>query len=108
MNKDIIEQQGRHCYQMTTPTTIPSASGIEDSVHLPEFVRLPKPGERCLWTGLSRASLNLLILGESAPVRSLVLRQSEGARGLRLIQLSSLLTYLHRQMADQYEKGARN
>ncbi len=65
----------------------------------PEFVRLPKPGILCAWTGLSRSKLNELILpcaGNSfrPPVSSKVLRKSGAVRGVRLIILESLLAHL--------------
>jgi len=28
----------------------------------PEFIRLPKPGTRCPWTGLSRGKMNQIVL----------------------------------------------
>jgi hypothetical protein len=28
----------------------------------PEFIRMPKPGTRCPWTGLSRGKMNQLVL----------------------------------------------
>jgi hypothetical protein len=65
----------------------------------PEFIRLPRPGMRCDWTGLSRSKLNQLILPCEAncnnpPVKSVSLRIPGSKRGARLIALESLLTYL--------------
>ena len=88
---------------MTAPVSVPPVSGTEHESVLPEFIRLPKVGERCGWTGLSRGSMNNLVLGENAPVKSIVLRQEKAKRGIRLIHLKSLLAYLHRQMAEQLE-----
>lgn len=50
---------------------------------------------------MSRASLNELILGPSAPVHSVVLRRDGASRGIRLIHLASLLSYLHSEMDAQ-------
>lgn len=66
-----------------------------DHQTLPEFIRLPKTGDRCPFTGLSRATLNELILGSAAPVKSVVLRGRGSTRGIRLIITDSLFAYLH-------------
>ncbi len=69
-------------------------------VVVPEFIRLPPPGSRCPWTGLSRSTLNELILATEAngfkpPVRSHVLRKHGAKTGVRLVVFSSLLSVLH-------------
>ena len=66
---------------------------------MPQFVRLPRAGSRCPWTGLSRSKLNQLILpcdanGHSPPVKSVSLRPRGALKGTRLILLESLLDYL--------------
>ena len=58
------------------------------------WIRLPKSGQQCPFTGLSRSVLNGLILGDNAPVRSLSLRKQYALKGTRLIHLGSLLAYL--------------
>lgn len=64
----------------------------------PEFIRLPKSGNRCPYTGLSRTGLNDLILpglgGTPPPVRSIVLKKPRAIRGIRLIDFDSLMNYL--------------
>ena len=65
----------------------------------PEFLRLPKPGHLCAWTGLSRSYLNLLILptatnGHKPPVRSFVLRQPGARTGVRLVDYADLRRYI--------------
>lgn len=71
--------------------------------HSPEWIRLPRSGERCPLTGLSRTTLNALILptngnGNKPPVKSRVLKSSKFAtRGVRLIHAPSLLHYLENQ-----------
>lgn len=61
----------------------------------PEWVRLPKAGACCAWTGLSRTRLwNLL---ESSPIKTISLRRKGTAKGVRLIHLQSLLEYLDAQ-----------
>ena len=70
----------------------PTADPVRASQHhatdrqIPEFLRLPRAGTRCFLTGLSRATLNALILGDRPRVKS---------RGIRLIVTSSLLEFLY-------------
>ena len=69
---------------------------------VPEFIRLPKPGFREPFTGLSRSKSNQLILptkdnGYKPPVRSVVLRKRGAVRGVRLIFLDSLIAYIREQ-----------
>lgn len=80
---------------MTTPVANPP---IADSVK-PEWLRLPAPGARCRFTGLSRSTLNELTIpgavnAEKPPVRSVVLRKRGALRGIRLINYDSLMQYL--------------
>jgi len=77
---------------------IPSATVALDSVK-PEWLRLPAPGHRCPFTGLSRSTLNELIISGPAndghpPVKSVVLRRRGALRGIRLINYDSLMAYL--------------
>lgn len=65
----------------------------------PRYIRLPKAGENCPITGLSRAKMNELVLPNARnkhrpPVISKSLRQPGQVRGVRLILLESLLAYL--------------
>ncbi|MCB1064279.1 MAG: hypothetical protein KDN20_15355 [Verrucomicrobiae bacterium] len=78
------------------PETVPPASGTnrESDPSQPAFIRLPKVGERCQWTGLSRGTMNYLILGPEAPVKSIVISQPGATRGIRLIHFQSLMNYL--------------
>lgn len=67
-----------------------------------EFIRLPKTGKACPHTGLSRSTLNSLILpcaanGYKPPVRSYVLRQHGRLKGIRLIDFESLCSYIRNQ-----------
>jgi hypothetical protein len=64
-----------------------------------EWLRLPQSGKRCPVSGLSRSTLNSLILpnaenGFKPPVRSVVLKRRRAIRGCRLVQLTSLLDFL--------------
>lgn len=66
----------------------------------PAFIRVPRSGERCCLTGLSRSGMLSLVLPSQAnklnpPVRSRVLRQAGKNRGMRLVEVESLLAYLN-------------
>ena len=66
----------------------------------PEFIRLPKSGNRCPYTGLSRSKMNQLVLpckenDFKPPVESKVLRNRGTIRGTRLIVFDSLMNYLN-------------
>ena len=65
---------------------------------MPIWIRLPRPGERCPNTGLSRSALNELILpgvnNHRPPVASISLKQPHEVRGIRLIKFSSLMAAL--------------
>lgn len=67
---------------------------------VPPFIRIPRPGERCHHTKLSRSTLYALITPCAAnnynpPVKSHVVKSSRFAqRGTRLIDRESLLAYI--------------
>lgn len=67
-------------------------------IEKPEFVRLPKAGLRCPFTGLSRSALNELILPSAEqpnpPVRSVLMKKRGAIRGIRLIDYDSLMAYI--------------
>lgn len=87
-----------------------TAPGLPQSASLrPEFIRLPKSGTHCAWTGLSRSKLNELILpsplnGHRPPVRSISLRNRNQIKAVRLVVLDSLLAFLYRLGAEQMEE----
>lgn len=70
----------------------------------PIWIRLPKSGQQCPYTGLTRSVLNGLILGTNAPVRSLSLRKQFALKGTRLIHLGSLLAYLESVASSQNQQ----
>ena len=85
--------------EMTAAPLTATAASVANPIK-PEFIRLPKPGSHCPWTGLSRSGLNEMILpctanGFKPPVRSVSLRKRGARRGVRLISYDSLLAYLH-------------
>ena len=94
-SKDAIQPQ-----QTNPPTTQPPSG---NSTGGPVYIRLPKPGDKCPITGLSRPKLNELILPNernhySPPVASKSLRKAGARKGVRLVLLESLMQYLAEQV----------
>lgn len=84
---------------MNATLTPPLPTATISEATKPEWVRLPAPGGRCRFTGLSRSTLNELTIAGSAndgvpPVKSVVLRKRGALRGIRLINFDSLMGYL--------------
>lgn len=76
----------------------------------PEWIRLPKPGERCIYTGLSRSTLNELVIPAEVndylpPVRSAVIKKRGAMRGIRLISFDSLMGYIDGLCEVEFEGG---
>ena len=91
--------------KLNATTTAPVQADAQPSI-TPEFIRLPKPGTLCRWTGLSRSKLNELILPSplnsfKPPVRSLSFRNRGQIKAVRLIVLDSLLGYLRGLLEQQ-------
>lgn len=90
--------------QLTTaPVTVPAVTVLQRD---PEFVRLPKPGQLCPFSALTRSKLNELVLPNALnhhrpPVKSICLRQQGATTGIRLVVFRSLLDYLHKQGDEQ-------
>jgi hypothetical protein len=66
----------------------------------PKFIRLPKQGDKCEWTGLGRSKMSTFLLatkenGFSPPVKSLSLGPKQGSKGVRLVHFDSLMDYLN-------------
>src|SRR5437868_5144979 len=73
----------------------------------PEYLRLPRPGIRDAFTGLSRSAMAEMVVpcdanGHKPPVKSLVLKKRGATRGIRLINYDSLLDHL-RSLESQPE-----
>jgi hypothetical protein len=71
-----------------------------------EWLRLPTPGAKHPEYGLTRGTLNELILpceenDYKPPVRSVVIKKRGAIRGIRLIHRPSLDTYLARLAEEQ-------
>ena len=83
---------------LTTMNSMPPTILLTETTK-PEWLRLPAPGARCRFTGLSRSTLNELTIAGPAndgvpPVKSVVLRKRGATRGIRLINYDSLMRYL--------------
>ena len=81
----------------TKPIEVPPPNVTQ--MHPPEFLRLPAPGQKCAWTGLSRSAINELILatprnGFKPPVKSFCLRQKGAKTGIRIVSYSSLRSHI--------------
>jgi hypothetical protein len=62
------------------------------SILRPEWIRLPKEGKSCPYSGLSRSYLSNLL--RSQEVKSKVLRHPGAIRGIRLVSYDSLMAYI--------------
>lgn len=82
-------------------TTAPVEPPQGTPVTQPTWIRLPKTGQLCPYTGLSRSAMNALILGKNPPVKSVSLKKRCAVRGVRLIHLGSLLDYIEGMAAAQ-------
>lgn len=100
---------------MTTTTTTsrqedPHTRNSASASPRPEWLRLPAPGRRCPYTGLSRTTLNELILGNEKnerrpPVRSVMMKKRGALRGIRLIDYDSLMQFLNGLDAQERQTG---
>lgn len=96
--------------EAAAPITPPRASRPATSASGPEWLRLPAPGKRCPYSGLSRSTLNELTIPGPAnenrpPVKSVVLRKRGALRGIRLISYDSLMQFLTSQSAMVRRRG---
>lgn len=86
----------------SAPATQCATKSVKTGSPLPSpvWIRLPKSGQKCPHSGMSRTMLNGLCLpckenGHRPPVASRVLKAKKYAqRGIRLIDYSSLMDYI--------------
>jgi hypothetical protein len=96
------KHKGNAASLTTTAVQIPSQTPTTTA--RPEWVRLPRPGTLCPWTGLSRSKLwETLQVGK---VRNVCLRKEGALRGARLIHLAGLLGYLDSLINEAANLGA--
>jgi hypothetical protein len=76
-------------------------SGDDNSTRgiFPDYVLLPKPGQKCPWTNLNRSELKFLIESSvenrfQPPVRSYFVRKFGAKTGYRVVDLNHLISYL--------------
>jgi hypothetical protein len=87
-------------------TALIDARPSESQTIRPIYIRLPAPGSRCPWTGLSRSALADLCVPSKAnrfrpPVKSIAPKKHKDAeRAMRLIVFESLISYL-RQFEEE-------
>jgi hypothetical protein len=84
------------------PHPTSSRTARESDQEEPLYVRLPKAGQLCARTGMTRSALNELILpsernGFRPPVVSKSMRKRDGGKGTRLILWQSLRDHLASQ-----------
>jgi hypothetical protein len=85
-------------------------SSPPSSTLLPKCVRLPKSGAAEPYSGLRRTQLDLLVRPQPGnnydpPVKSHILAARGNSRGVRLIDLQSLLTHIERLPSEQPKKA---
>ena len=76
----------------------------------PTYVRLPRSGTACPYSGLSRSALDLLTRpqehnGFKPPVASKIFKQVGQKKGIRLISYRSLMDWLKKLPATQTEEA---
>jgi hypothetical protein len=87
--------------------TLAGAAGFIDQKQLqPRFVRLPKPGTLCPFTGLSRTQIYLLC--KSGKIKSHSLKRHGTCRGVRLIDFQSLVTAIEEFASAEEQKNRSN
>ena len=79
-----------NAYTFNPPTV--AAAIATPAPPVPEFIRLPKHGQRCAYTGLSRAYLYALV--RQGAVKGTILRRKGAFRGVVLVHFASLRAYL--------------
>lgn len=101
----MINDQCSQAATERTITTRPVEADVSRPLTRPEFIRLPKPGTLCPYTGLSRSKLNEIVLPSllnnfQPPVKSISLRNRGQIKAVRLIVFDSLITYLRTFMQE--------
>ena len=102
-----VERKPTNGGNNTIDSTAAAITATATNIEHPEWLRLPQPGQRCRFTGLSRSTLNELCIdspvnGYSAPVKSIVLKKRGAMRGIRLISYDSLMAHLE-SLVDKNE-----
>jgi hypothetical protein len=69
------------------------------------WIRMPQEKGRCTHTGLSRSSLYYLITQSKGQIKSVVIKRPGALRGIRLVHLATLQSYLSRLAETQAGAG---
>jgi len=97
------------CQTDGTKNSIPpndaAAGASQTQILQPRFVRLPKPGTLCPFTGLSRTQMYLMC--KSGKVKSHSLKRRGTCRGIRLVDYQSLVTVIQ-EFASAEQQEAKN
>ena len=96
----------------TSAHTAPHLDGTR-AVFDSQWIRLPRPGNRCPLTGLSRSTLAELVRpcernAYAPPVESRLLKRKHAARGVLLINRASLLAFIDGQPAPTRAEATEN
>lgn len=75
-----------------------ASAGAPSGIFQPAYVRLPRPGTRCQFTGMTRTALYGLL--KAGKVESRTVKQVGCKRGIRLISYQSLLAALEATAAS--------
>lgn len=98
-------------------TFIPNMSNIENAgsvpakkdgtpqiqIVRPEWLRLPKPGQRCPVSGLCRSYLHTLV--RDGKVQTVSIRERGRKTGIRLISYDSLMAFIAKQAEPAKKEG---
>jgi hypothetical protein len=106
----ICVDAGATSTQNANSERFPTVAIAASQIQRPDWIRLPKPGHLCAFTGLSRSKINELILpsaanGHKPAVKSCSLCKPGAVRGTRLIHLASLLAYLEKHAEGGHQPG---
>ncbi len=85
------------------PTSLARMFDPVDDKFLPEFCKLPRPRERCQFTGASRTWL--LEHGDAGHFKLVRIRKAGSVRGAIFIHLPSLLAFIRGEMEKQTNAG---
>jgi len=96
--KDLLCMPFKNKKPTITSTIAPRSTPIA-----PVFIRLPRQGEVCPHSGLSRAFMYQLI--SEGKIRSISLRDKGKSRGVRLVRYESLMDFLNSQESNESSTG---
>ncbi len=113
--KEFLEARRKKILSKKIKNASKTLSGLQKHISLylpqeyPYAIRLPKSGQYCPYTGLSRSQMNSLIMPNKAdkknpPVKSISMGE-DGKKGSRLILYVSLIKYLRSKLIENSPKA---